>query len=158
MSYRRSKLAPSGHQIAFFADTPGGVFNESFPSVHPFPARALLVPLQGQLAIDVYGDGKSIHAEPRAATGAVRNSDGSPWGGGKAVTTRTVLTTLVDGPVWDDHHADADERMVPRSEPLEIPFGQPHAVRTVGDHSACWAYVFGERPAAPQGRGHGARS
>jgi len=52
MSWLRTRLAASAHTIVFFADSPGGVFNESFPDMMPFPAHVFLVPLQGNLAVD----------------------------------------------------------------------------------------------------------
>ena len=52
MAWLRARVAPTGHSVAFFADVAGGVFNESFPAVEPFPARALLVPLHGTIALD----------------------------------------------------------------------------------------------------------
>ena len=65
MRWLRTKLAGSTHRIAFFADAPGGVFNESFPAVAPFPALTLLVPLHGRLELDTEESGgeqtRSLH-------------------------------------------------------------------------------------------------
>ena len=55
MGWLRARLAAADHRIAFFADTPDGVFNESFPDMSPFPARVLLVPLQGRIEVDQMG-------------------------------------------------------------------------------------------------------
>ena len=54
-AWLRARLEASGHRAAFFADAAGGVFNESFPAIEPFPARALLVPLDGKVALDAHG-------------------------------------------------------------------------------------------------------
>ena len=53
MAWLRARLADANYTVAFFADSPGGVFNESFPAMAPFPARVVLVPLQGRLAVDM---------------------------------------------------------------------------------------------------------
>ena len=78
-------------------------------------ARALLVPLHGTIALDA--------PLPSSSHGA------------RGMAT---LATL-ESPRWQD------EAMQPRSAPVEVPFGRPHAVRTLSERS-CWAYVFGESP------------
>jgi hypothetical protein len=158
---------PSGHHVAFFADEPGGVFNESFPAVHPFPARALLVPLQGRLAVDVYegtsasgpkgrsgGADDAVATEPTSTTKPPRRA--------RKEGRRMAVTTVLSPPVWHDHldvqqqlqhgeenqqEEEQEERMVATSAPVDVPFGGAHAVRTLDGGTACWAYVFGERPA-----------
>ena len=47
MRWLRRRLG--GLDVAFFADARGGSFEETFPAVGRFPARALLVPLDGRI-------------------------------------------------------------------------------------------------------------
>ena len=110
MRWLRQRLA--NHTVAFFADAAGGSFEETFPAVGGFPARALLVPLDGRLHV------------------------------------RTLRATHELGPPEWGEDAFGEPELRPRAAPVSIPFGAAHRVRTVGDGSSCWAYVFGERPAA----------
>ena len=137
MQWMRTRLAPSGHAAAFFADVAGGVFNETFPAAHPFPARALIVPLHGLIAVDIY------------STSGGGGGGGSSGSRGRKQPPSTVFTSLLTPPNWDD--SKEHELMEPSSAPLEVPFGRAHAVRTLdgaggSGTSACWAYVFGTTP------------
>jgi hypothetical protein len=57
-AWLRARLSLSNHSAAFFADESGGVFNETFPSLAPFPARALVLVLGGTIAVDVADDAR----------------------------------------------------------------------------------------------------
>lgn len=76
------------NELALFADRPGGVFEEELPAVGGFPARALLVPLDGRLRVvtpagarelappewddgDGRGGGEPVAFRPRAAPVAI---------------------------------------------------------------------------------------
>ena len=52
------------NRVAFFADSAGGVFSETFPDVGTFPLRIQLVPLHGLLAVDS-AEGTRILEAPR---------------------------------------------------------------------------------------------
>ena len=121
MTWLRSRLEPSGGVAFFFAERVGSVFAEAFPAITPFPARALLVPLDGYV---------ELH------TSAAEPAQPKP-------------------PKWEaDGEADqAHVRMLPRSQPLRLPFGSEHSVHVIsgpggGGGTACWAYVFGIDPHA----------
>ena len=145
IAWLRASVARAGATVAVFADVVGGVFNETFPAVHPFPARALLVPLHGRIALDVAAHGRGPAA---AVTVAVLDpprwrhhgvAGGGGGGGGEVGVAEEGSQPLAEGP--------ALPLMEPMSAPVEVPFGAPHAVRTLDDR-ACWAYVFGVTEAA----------
>ena len=50
-------------------------------------------------------------------------------------------------PAWSEA-PDGQPELRPRAAPAELPLGEAHRVRTTGSEPSCWAYVFGERPAA----------
>ena len=56
-----ARLAAVNHSVAFIADDAGGAFDEVFPRIDPFPAQALLLPLDGHIVL-----------ETRAADGQLR--------------------------------------------------------------------------------------
>ena len=134
VDWLRQRVHASNHSIACLCDTPGGTFNESLPSVEPFPARALIVPLRGAIAVDVQG----------------------PTGSAGGYTTHTLKP-----PLWRDRWSAAAAgdagggvpmSMTPRAAPVRVPFGRAHAVRTLGatdggdGEASLWCYVFGSEP------------
>ena len=85
---RRRLEGEGGHnELALFADRPGGVFEEELPAIGGFPARALLVPLDGRLRVVTPsgarelappewddgngGNGEPVALRPRAAPVAI---------------------------------------------------------------------------------------
>ena len=117
INWLRTRLRATNHTIACLADVPGGSFYESFPVVDPFPARALVVPLQGQVAVDVIGEQES--------------------------TAEVLQTQSLEPPHWSEPMA-THVTMAPRSAPAGVPFGRRHRVRSL-DRSL-WCYVFGVEP------------
>ena len=109
----RRRLQQVNHSVAFFADTAGGSFDETFPRIDPFPAQALLLPLDGHVILET----RDAH------TGQPRSVAAIP-------------------PRWE-LDAFGQPRLLAQQAPLPVPFGAPHAVRTQGAGPACWAYVFG---------------
>ena len=69
-----------------------------------------------------------------------------PLAGTLRVTTPAGAAELAP-PAWSEA-PDGQPELRPRAAPAELPLGEAHRVRTTGSEPSCWAYVFGERPAA----------
>ena len=71
----------------------------------------------------------------------------------EAAVSEAALDEYVAGaaelapPAWSEA-PDGQPELRPRAAPAELPLGEAHRVRTTGSEPSCWAYVFGERPAA----------
>ena len=82
----------------------------------------------------------------------------SDGGDGGITDDGTVIrTSVLKPPRWsggDDHLLRVLFRagtpppieMTPRSPPVRVPFGRPHAVRTIGKGRSLFCYAFGAEP------------